>query len=351
MTEDLIRALQIQAAACQSLGSPFTASLLNAAAADVAAGGPTAALLATWSGVDARQLMIDALPLRFAASLHDLVLSGEAPELSAAYAGQLVALDVDAAWSAAKAVIASHRPRLIDFMGHEPQTNEVRRSVCLVGGFLTVAAETGLPLRCFEIAASAGLNTSWDRYFYRLGDVAWGDPASPVRMDADWTGPRPPVEARVEVIERQACDRRPTDLADLAQRRRLLSYIWPDQLERLARAKAAIGVTLANGVKVETADAVDWTARVVAPQPGAATVLFHSVFWQYMPADNQAALKTLIEAKGATATADAPFAWLRMEPPANDLTGMEVSLTLWPGGETRILARVHPHGAAVTWTG
>jgi hypothetical protein len=28
---------------------------------------------------------------------------------------------------------------------------------------------------------------------------------------------------------------------------------------------------------------------------------------------------------------------------------MEVRLTLWPGGEERVLAEVHPHGAWVQW--
>ena len=50
-----------------------------------------------------------------------------------------------------------------------PQTNEVLRSAALLGGFLTVAEETGLPLRCLELGSSAGLNQSWDAYGYRLG--------------------------------------------------------------------------------------------------------------------------------------------------------------------------------------
>ena len=63
--------------------------------------------------------------------------------------------------------------RFVEFvyMDHEPQTNEVRRSACLIGGFLTIARESGLPLRCFEVGASAGLNQLWDRFHYRLGDA------------------------------------------------------------------------------------------------------------------------------------------------------------------------------------
>eukprot|EP01035_Chromulina_nebulosa_P067635 gene67635-92646_t len=70
-----------------------------------------------------------------------------------------------------------------------------------------------------------------------------------------------------------------------------------------------------------------------------------------MPAESQAALRTAIEYHGAAATEAAPFAWLRMEPPPGNLALMDVRLTMWPGGVERVLAEVHPHGAAVKWLG
>jgi hypothetical protein len=153
------------------------------------------------------------------------------------------------------------------------------------------------------------------------------------------------------VIERAACDRKPVDLTDPAARRRLRAFIWADQIDRLARLDAAVGAALAAGVGVEAEDAVSWTARRARPQDGTVTVLFHSVFWQYMSPESQAALTGTLEALGALATGAAPFAWLRMEPPPQNLAVMEVRLTLWPGGEERLLALVHPHGAWVEWKG
>jgi hypothetical protein len=236
-------------------------------------------------------------------------------------------------------------------MAHEPQTNEVRRSAVLLAGFLTIAAETGLPLRCFEVGASAGLNLYWDRFFYELGDARWGDPSSPVVVPTEWTGPLPPLEARIEVIERAACDRRPTDLTDPAQQRRLLANIWPDQFHRLDRSRAAIGVALAERVEVEEADAVDWIRARVRTQAGAATVLYHSIFWQYLSPETLAAMLAAIEELGRRATAEAPFAWLRMEPLLDNLARTELRLTLWPGGEDRLLAEVSPHGHWIRWQG
>jgi hypothetical protein len=350
MDSALSSSLRLQAKACLALGSPFHAGLLDLAAEDCEAGGPTAALLAPWAGEDLRGLMAAAVPLRLLGGLHDLVLSGDDPPLADVYPKPGKEFDAASAWPQARLAMTQHAARLAAFMDHEPQTNEVRRSVCLLGGFLTVAQETGLPLRCFEIAASAGLNTSWDRYRYDLSGVAWG-PESPVLLPTEWTGPPPPLDAPVVVSHRAACDRRPVDLNDPALRRRLLAYVWPDQFDRLARIRAAIEVTLAQGVRVEAADAVEWTARSAAPSPGAATVIYHSVFWQYMPPQNQAALRQTIDNIGLSATNEAPLAWLRMEPPLENMALMEIRLTMWPGGAERLLGTVHPHGASVNWTG
>ena len=351
-TESLTRALTIQAGVCAAMGSAFSGALLERAAADVTAGGPTRDLFAPWKEASTRSLIAEAAPLRLLGALHDRALSGEDPALAGAYPTAERRGDAEAAWAAGIEAMADDPRRFADFMAHEPQTNEVRRSVCLLGGFLAVARQTGLPLRSLEIAASAGLNQLWDRYGYRLGEVgAWGEETATVAIDTEWRGPPPALDAPVSVIERAACDRKPVDLTDPLARRRLRAFIWADQIDRLQRLDAAIEAALAAGVCVEAEDAVSWTKRRARPREGAATVLFHSVFWQYMPAPSQTALTATIEALGALATAAAPFAWLRMEPPPENLAAMEVRLRLWPSGEERLLALVHPHGAWVEWKG
>ena len=141
--------------------------------------------------------------------------------------------------------MAKTSERLARFVDHEPQTNEVRRSACLAPGFLALAEAKPLPMRIFELGASAGLNQLWDRYAYDLGDAgAWGPPDSPVRIPTDWRGPPPPLDARIEVTERAACDRKPVDLADPAARQRLRAYVWADQRDRLDRLDAAVAAAL-----------------------------------------------------------------------------------------------------------
>ncbi|HEX2559782.1 DUF2332 domain-containing protein [Phenylobacterium sp.] len=347
----LISAFDSQAGFCERLGSPFNAALASTAAGAMRQGDDLEGLLRPWAGLTLQEIGEAAVTLRLLGACHDLALSGEAPELAAAYPAPERGGDPKAAWSIARTEMAARRDRFEAFLGHEPQTNEVRRSAVLLPGFLAIAQATGLPLRCFELGASAGLNLNWDGFRYRLGDFAWGPEDSDVQLAAEWRGPPPPLGAPIRVLERSACDRRPVDLTDPAQRRRLLAFIWPDQFERLAAARAAIDLALSRGVQVEAADAAEWPAGRAEAAAGAATVLYHSIFWQYLPEASRARLATLIETLGRAATPEAPFAWLRMEPPPGDLAQIELRLTLWPGGEDRRLARVHPHGAWLEWDG
>ncbi len=344
MTEPLERMFRTQAEICASFGSPFYAALAGRVAGDLGELGP---IFAPWQGQTIEQLMGAAVSLRFLSALHDLALSGDELAVSAAFPP---VSDANAAWDAALAAIQRDPARIEAFMAHEPQTNEVRRSACLLPGFLTIAAETGLPLACLELGASAGLNQLWNRYAYDYGEAGrWGDPASPLTLDSAWTGPAPPWDAPIDVAQTAACDRKPIALTDPLQRRRLKAYLWPDQTERIERFDAAVAMALEVGTRVESADAAEWTLARAAPREGLATVVFHSIFWQYLPAETKAALRAALETHGAAATPASPLAWLRMEPPEGQAFPIELRLTLWPGGEDRKLATVHAHGANVTW--
>ena len=346
----LSAALRLHGKVCGEFGSRFFEGFLNEIADDFDAGGPSAELLSQWIGSSRRTIFNAAVPNRISNAFTWLAMGDEAPALSAAFPKAPDGPgDPRAAWRESVAALADHREAILDFMAHEPQTNEVRRSLVLLAGFLTIAAETGLPLRCFEVGASAGLNLYWDRFFYDFGGTTWGDPASPVRVPSDWSGPLPPLDAAIRVIERAACDRRPSDLTDPVQRRRLLANIWPDQFHRIERSEASIALALAAGIEVEQADAVDWIRARVRLQPGAATVVYHSIFWQYLDAATLDGLKTSVAELGAQARPEAPFAWLRMEPQLDNLAVTELRLTLWPGGEERLLAEVSPHGHWVRW--
>lgn len=341
----LVDAFRGQARACASTGSPIYAALLARAADDLAAGGPFADLVADYRG----QPLLDALPLRILGAVHGLVLEGRAPALAAFYPSAGGRFEPEGAWRALVGLAGVHRDELRAAASGRPvQTNEVQRCAALLGGFLRVARATGLPLRLREVGASAGLNLGWDRYRYALGPHRWGAPDAAVALASEWSGPAPDLAAPVRVVDRAGCDRAPIDVRDPEQCRRLESFVWPEQLERLARLRAAIAATRAAPPRLDALRAGDWVAReLAAPAPGVATVLFHSVVWWYVPEDERARIDADVRAAGARATRDAPLAWLRME--GASLDHAELRLLLWPGGTDHLLARTHWHAAWIHW--
>lgn len=348
---DLIEAFRAQSRACGKLGSPFMAALLSEAAGEMERAGSISGLLASWPG----NPVADAVPLRLAAALHALALSDAAPELAALYPGAAQDAEAAAIWRTALSAIEANRPFVESFLASPPQTNEVGRSAALLGGFLETARATGgKPMRLLEIGASAGLNQFWDQYRYDLGEAAhWGDASSPVTAQAEWAGPLPPLDASVVVAERAASDSAPVDLEDPDARLRLRAYVWADQPARMALLDAAVALVRRRGLRVERREAGAWVAERLRDQvEGQTTVLFHSIAWEYFPDATKAQIREAAEAAGQRADADAPFAWLRLEPPAGSGPGggqPELRLTLWPGGHDRCLARAHTHGPPVTW--
>ncbi len=339
-----------QAHYCTASGAPFCGALLSRAAEDILAGGPMAALVAPWAELDLAALLSHAIALRWLGAVHDLALSGATPDVSAAFPRPDRIADPERAWAAVRRQMDQDPSSIAGFMDHEPQTNEVRRSALLIAGALEVAGRFDLPLRLVELGASAGLNQLFDRFTYRFGDIArFGSDTAAVRIDTDWRGVAPCVDAPLRVASREACDRKPIDLGDPVATRLLKAYVWADQFDRLHLLDAAVAEAVRFGVRVQTADAIAFVATRGAPQPGVATLVYHSIFRQYMPARSQADLAQQMVRHGAATGLDAPLAWLAMEPESHSSTDIALTLTVWPGGETRRLARCHLHGAWVRW--
>jgi hypothetical protein len=329
---------------CERLGSPFTAIILRLVLADMEAVGSTADLTQGWPG----DPVADALPLRMAGALHALVLTKAEPDLAGLYPPNPI--EPERLRAALHDVLQRQRAFIATFLKSPPQTNEVGRSAVLIGGFLTIARETGLPLRLLEIGASAGLNTIWDRYHYRLGEAQWGNPQSPVRLAPRWLGPPPPVDAPLRIAERRACDIAPIDPSDDFESLRLRAYVWADQRERLERLEAAILIARAAAPGVERADAAEWVEARLQERAEGAAVLYHSIMWQYLPDVTRAAITESVRRASRGANEAAPLAWLRFEPRTPE-TPPELRLTLWPDGRERRLAVAQPHGADISWSG
>ncbi|MSO78295.1 MAG: DUF2332 domain-containing protein [Acidimicrobiia bacterium] len=331
---------------CSALGSPLWAAMCTRFAFEAEAGGPVFAFLEP----HAASTFADAYPLRMLGGLHRLALNGDAPEL----AHHLPSTDgdghEDAVWDALGTLIASPPAALLDALTRPPQTNEVGRSASLIGGFLVIADETRLPLRVLEIGASAGLNLRFDQFRYEQDDEGFGPIASPVRFPGYWPFGSPPFDVPLVVDSRRGCDVDPIDVSNPDERITLLSYVWPDQRERFERTTAAIDIAALVPAVIDRADAAAWLGQHLAePAADRATVVFHSIMWQYLDEDTKRAIRAVLELAGAAATSRAPLAWLRLEPDEDDYTFPRVRLTSWPGGTERLLAHGSFHLGAVTW--
>jgi hypothetical protein len=281
---------------------------------------------------------------RLMAAVHRLVLCGEAPELAAHYPS-VGGMPHDA-WPAFRATLREHADVLRARLDDPIQTNEIARCAPLLGGFLEVAGRTGMPLRLLEIGASAGLNLRFDRYRYELGGAAWGPPESPVVIRARLEG-EPPLSTPLAVSSRAGCDARPVDPTADEGRLTLESFVWADQLERFARLHAACALAAEVEADVAEARAADWIeGQLAEPATGVATIVFHSIVIQYLSDDERGRFEAGLADAGEQATAEAPLAWLRMEP-AGDVA--DLRLTLWPGGEELLLAETGFHGDPVRW--
>lgn len=331
--------LQWQADACRMIGSELYAGLLERAAADVGELGPTWDILRGHEE-DPR---FSVLGLRLLGGVNRLVLTGREPELADAYDGG----SAPVAWPLLHDVLRRNAAELREQLDLPVQTNEVGRAAGLLFGFATAATETRLPLRLLEVGASAGLNLRWDRFHYRASDFSWGPQGSPVKLDFQLGGKPPPAPpAKIEIASRRGCDAMPIDPTTPEGRLTLLTYIWPDQSERIARMRGALEVASEEPVTLDREPAAAWAKRMLAePARGQVTVIYHSIVSQYLSEEERASLFASIRAAGERATAVAPLAWLRMEP-VDDRASLD--LTLWPdGGEDRRLARVGYHGTPV----
>lgn len=308
--EEIAQSCLVQAGWTEKLGSPMYTALLHRIAEDVRAGGPCLAAMEPHEE-RARGLA----PLLLLSAVHRMVLEGQAPEASRFYPSMGGSVDVDALWPHFLAAV----PRAV--LPVCVQTNEVRRSRGLLPGFVKVAQTTGLPLRLLEIGSSAGLNLRWDHF------------------------PFLEVPADVRVAERRGCDLNPIDPTLDESRPAMLSFVWPDQKERLQQLMDAIEIARRVPAPVDQSDAIPWLEQHLAePRAGVATVVFHSVVMPYLSEEAREKVGQVITEAGERATVEAPLAWLSMEPAAD---GPDIHLTMWPGGERRLIARASFHGQDV----
>ncbi|MFK4089174.1 DUF2332 domain-containing protein [Kribbella sp. NPDC020789] len=337
----LLGSLQRQAVRCEDLGSPMYAELFRRLVDNYELGGVSSDVLAGYEDPPPGAV----IGLRLLGAVHGLVLAGEVPELAAFYPSVGGTWDPVLGWEAFEQVLQSRSAEIRALLTQPPQTNEVRRSAALYGGLLQLAQQLPLPMRLFEIGASAGLNLRADHFRFDADGETYGAADSPVVIADAWSGRRlEPVALRI--AERVGCDIAPVNPLTAEGARTLTSYVWADMTERLERLRGALEVARRVPADVRREDALSFV-RGLELSPGHVTVLWHSIMWQYLSEADRAAVDARLAELGERADASAPLARLRFEPTAAG--DFLVELETWPGGVRRVLGHIAPHGQDLVW--
>ena len=222
------------------------------------------------------------------------------------------------------------------------QTNEAGRCAVL----LPALAALPQPLALLEVGASAGLCLYPDRYSYRYSssDTTLGEGAPLLECAA--TGLVPPA-VRPEVVWRAGLDLNPLDITDPASVAWLEALIWPENVHRRERLRAAAAVAAADPPVLVRGDLVDDLPALAAQAPAGATlVVFHTSVLFYVTAARRRAFTEVV--------GGLPGYWLANEtpdllphgelpsPPDDSLYNL---LTL----DGTPLAWSRPHGQTLTW--
>lgn len=338
---DVVEAVRRQAPACANLGSPMYAGLCERLADDLAAGGPTSVVLAGHEDDPGPS----ALALRLLGSVHRLVLERRGGALATYYPSVGGTWEPEAGWLALRELLAAEPDAVREWLDRPPQTNEVGRATALMAGLL--ALPWPHPVRLFEIGSSGGLNLLADQFRYVTPSGSVGPEDSPVVLDPAWTGALPQsLGEPPRIVERLGSDVMPVDVRTTEGRLTLTAYVWPDQTHRLERLRGAFALADRTSCVVRREAAGDLVAGLDLVG-GTTTVLWHSVMWQYLDRDEQDRVRASIDALGARATAQAPFAHVYLEPSRRTAESDHeflVWLETWPTGERRVLGTSVGHG-------
>jgi hypothetical protein len=340
-------ALRAQAKACASLGSKMYESLFLELLEDYEMGGRTYALLAGRSN----KPIHDAIPLRLAGAIHRVVLRGEDSRLARHYpsVGGKPGEDFPSDFIA---YMRDHLDEIELGLDTQVQTNEVGRSVVhlMLSHWVTTLGVHKMDW--LEVGASAGLNLNFDRFYACFKQLRMGDPQSTLRFMGEWFANEPLVPRNAAVVvNRKGTDPFPIDVTNKDEELRLLSFVWPDQRERLQRIQAAIDIAKQHKPFIDRESADTWIERQLSRERDRATLVFHSITWQYLGETVQKRFVGALEEAGLRATLDKPLIWARMEPagPVAD-----VRVTVWNGGTAPLnfrLCEVGYHGQNMNWLG
>ena len=123
----------------------------------------------------------------------------------------------------------------------------------------------------------------------------------------------------------------------------LLSYIWPDELHRIERMRAALSVAARDPIPVTARRGSEWLPDALAAAgDGELTVVWHSVMRQYVEPEEWEAIERALDGQPDVVR-------LSMEPALAQHARMQLTVHDPAGAPERRLAVCDDHGLPIRW--
>ncbi|MCW7944361.1 hypothetical protein AAW14_20415 [Streptomyces hygroscopicus] len=275
-------------AAAMAPDIPVSGSMLARLTDDIVARGPISRLIAHHPEAGEPLFCLRAL-----AGVRLLVLTGRAPDL-AAHLERLTpnlgnAEYIERTWTLFRQALLSHPAEILAAMDRPVQQHQPTRAGVLLRGLGMLGAPR---IRLLELGACAGLNLLLDRYRWFGPGWEWGDANSPVRLATDG-----PVPGDFGIVDRAGCDLAPRDAADPVDAMILRSFIPPERDIEQMELDDAMALAARTGLRIDKADVIEWLVTKLSAtydEPGVLTVVWHSLFWWYLPPEKQVAIDRIL---------------------------------------------------------
>ncbi len=274
-------------------------------------------------------------PLLLAGALHAQALQGHAPALAEFYAscgGHFMPSQKPDLAKAIKTVLGENYQEMIPFWAQTTiQTNETSRGPAWLLPLLAHWSVKKQHITLIELGCSAGLGLVADGYGYKVAgpkDHQWsqsGQPCFEVLLSS--AGAEKAFSSLdnlpvlgAAITQRIGCDLNPLDCRDAKQKRILEALIWPDNMPRLMRLRAAIETQGQYDVRFERGDMVDCIKRLSRRdfENTPMICLFNTVASCYLGDPHYGRLRAAITGAFNGPWADKDCLWIELEMPRMD---------------------------------